>query len=113
MGDAVTILAIVVLNGLLGFIQEWKAEKAIETLKRMLELHCQVVRDGREQNIDAKNLVPRDIVPIDVGDRIPADLRLTEAINLKTDESTLIRESISINKGTAPVLSDSPLVEQT
>ncbi|MBN1155637.1 calcium-transporting P-type ATPase, PMR1-type [candidate division KSB1 bacterium] len=101
--DAITIMVIVVLNGLLGFIQEWRAEKALESLKQMLALRCQVVRNGSPQTIDSKKLVPGDIVLLDVGDRVPADLRLIETVNLRIDESSLTGESISSHKDTAPL----------
>jgi P-type Ca2+ transporter type 2C len=96
--DAIVILVIVVLNGILGFFQEWKAETAIQALKRMLEPKCNVVRDGMEQNVEAKTLVPGDIVVLKIGDHVPADLCLLEAFNLKTDESPLTGESESVNK---------------
>lgn len=70
VGDAVTILVIVELNGILGFVQEWKAERAIEALQQMLEPHCKVIRKGREQTIDARELVPGDIVVLATGDRV-------------------------------------------
>ncbi len=113
LGDAVTIMVIVILNGILGFVQEWKAEKAIEALQRMLEPHCRVVREGREQVIDSRELVVGDMVLLDIGDRVPADLRLAEAINLKIDESALTGESGSVAKDSAPVGKDAPLAEQT
>ena len=113
LGDALTILVIVVLNGILGFVQEWKAENAIEALQRMLEPRCKVVRDGREQVIDSKELVSGDIVLLEIGDRVPADLRLAMAINLKIDESSLTGESGSVNKDSEPVKKDAPLAEQS
>ena len=113
MADAVTILVIVVLNGVLGFVQEWKAERAIEALQRMLAPRCTVVRDGQEQAIDAKELAPGDIVLLEIGDRIPGDLRLVEAFDLKVDESSLTGESESVHKGIAPVDQDAPLAERT
>ncbi len=109
VGDAVTILAIVVLNGILGFVQEWKAEQALAALQRMLAPRCTVVRDGREQEIDARDLVPGDIVLLEIGDRVPADLRLLEAINLKVDESALTGESLPAVKDVNPVAADAPL----
>ncbi len=109
IGDAITIFAIIVLNGILGFVQEWKAEKALEALARMLAPECKVLRDGRQQTIEARLLVPGDIVILEIGDRVPADLRLLEAVNLKADESTLTGESASVHKDTAPVAADAPL----
>lgn len=112
IGDAVTILAIVLLNGLLGFVQEWKAEKAMEALQRMLTPHCRVIRGGEETEIDARDLVPGDIVALAICDRIPADIRLLEATNLKTDESTLTGESVPVNKSIDAVEADTPLAER-
>jgi len=111
-GDALTILIIVILNGILGFVQEWKAENAIEALQRMLEPRCKVVRDGREQVIDSRNLAPGDIVMLEIGDRVPADLRLAEALNVTVDESALTGESGSVGKHANPDPADAPLAEQ-
>jgi Ca2+-transporting ATPase len=85
VADAVTILAIVVLNGLLGFVQEWKAERGIEALQQMLEPRCNALRDNEVRTIDAHDLVPGDVVVLELGDRVPADIRLVEALNLRTD----------------------------
>ena len=112
VGDTVTILAIVVLNGILGFVQEYKAEKAIEALQKMLSPQCRVLRDGSEIEIDASLLVPGDIVLLEIGDRVPADLRLVEAVNLKVDESALTGESVSIAKGIKSVPEKAPLAER-
>jgi len=112
IGDAITILAIVILNGILGFVQEYKAEKAIEALQQMLSPVCKVLRDGKEKEIDASHLVPGDIVLLEIGDRVPADLRLIEAINLKIDESALTGESASINKTDKVISKAVPLAEQ-
>jgi len=111
--DAIAILVILLFNGVLGFIQEWKAETAIQALKRMLEPKCHVVRDGIEQKIDAKNLVPGDVVVLKIGDHVPADLRLLETINLLMDESSLTGESESTEKGTGANELASPLAERT
>ncbi|OQY19119.1 MAG: ATPase, partial [Desulfobacteraceae bacterium 4572_35.1] len=113
MGDAITILVIVVLNGLLGFVQEWKAENAIEALQQMLEPKCSVIRDGREQIVDSKYLVPGDVVVLTIGDRIPADIRLVETLNMKVDESSLTGESDSVEKNTATVDNNTPLAQQS
>jgi len=110
--DALTIMVIVVLNAILGFIQEWKAEKAIEALQQMLAPHCKVVRDGREQKIVAKGLVPGDIVVLETGDRAPCDLRLFDALELRMDESSLTGESESVAKQTEAVDKNAPLAEQ-
>ena len=109
MTDAVTIMVIVVLNGVLGFVQEWKAEKAIEALQRMLAPQCKVVRDGHEQTIDAEELVQGDMVMLEIGDRIPGDLRLVEALDLRVDESSLTGESESVGKGIDPADKEAPI----
>ena len=111
-GDAVTILAIVVLNGVLGFVQEWKAERALEALRHMLSPRCRVVRDGGESEIDAAKLVQGDLVRLEIGDRVPADLRLTEALNLKADEAALTGESAPRAKTTGAAPEDAPLAER-
>lgn len=110
--DAITILTIVVLNGLLGFIQEWKAERALAALKAMLSPKCRVVRDGDEQTIAAAELVPGDLVLLEAGDRVPADLRLVEMRELKVDESSLTGESISVGKQVTEVAEETPLAER-
>ncbi len=112
IADTITILAIIILNGILGFIQEWKAERAMEALQRMLSLRCHVVRGGREKEIDAVTLVPGDMVLLSTGDRIPADVRLVEAINLKVDESVLTGESVSSYKDTKALDKNTPLAER-
>ena len=111
--DALTILAIVVLNGVLGFVQEWKAEKAIAALQNMLSPKCKVIRNNSAQEISAEELVPGDIVLLEIGDRVPADLRLIEALNLKTDESALTGESVSVQKSTNPVNMEAELAARS
>ncbi len=111
--DALTILAIVVLNGILGFVQEFKAEKAIEALQKMLSPKCRVIRDGQKTEINSSNLVVGDIVILEIGDVVPADLRLIESVNLKADESALTGESVSVNKNSVPISEDAPLQNRT
>ncbi|MFC1712921.1 cation-translocating P-type ATPase [Candidatus Poribacteria bacterium] len=111
--DAITILIIVILNGALGFVQEWRAERAMEALQRMLAPRCVVIRDGHAQDIDAKELIPGDVVVLEVGDRVPADLRLVEALNLRVDESTLTGESVPVSKGIESVDPETPLAERS
>ena len=86
VGDALTILAIVILNGILGFMQEFRAERAMEALQSMLSPRCRVHRQGHKLEIDAAALVPGDIVSLEIGDSVPADLRIIEALNMKVDE---------------------------
>ncbi|RMG95937.1 MAG: HAD family hydrolase [Deltaproteobacteria bacterium] len=110
--DAGTILGIVVLNGILGFAQEWKAERELAALARMLAPRCTVIRDGQVSTIDAAELVPGDVVSIEIGDRIPADLRLVDARNVQIDESALTGESLPVDKHVSAVAEDAPLAER-
>ena len=110
--DAAAILAIVLLNALLGFTQEWKAERALAALRRMLTLKSAVIRDGQQTVVEASEIVPGDIVAITVGDRVPADLRLVDAVNLQLDESTLTGESAPVEKQDRPVVPEAPLPDQ-
>lgn len=96
--EAFAIIIIVLLAGILGFIQEFQAEKAIDSLKKMAAHTATVIRDGSEKIIPAEDLVQGDIVLIKAGDQIPADLRLIDVTNLKTDEASLTGESTAVNK---------------
>jgi len=96
--DALTIGAIVVLNSVVGFVQEYRSEKAIEAMKKLTAPKARVLRDGGEVLIPAKEVVPGDIVVLEEGDRIPADGRIIEAVNLKTNEAVLTGESTPVNK---------------
>jgi len=110
--DALVILAIVIAVSFLGFFQEYRAERALEALKKMAALTATVMREGVETEIPAKELVPGDIVVLSVGDKVPADLRLIEAVNLRIDEAALTGESIPSEKGIDPVPEDSPLADR-
>ncbi|WP_283807960.1 HAD-IC family P-type ATPase [Bradyrhizobium macuxiense] len=96
--DAAIILAVVVLNALLGFIQEGKAEKALDSIRNMLSADARAVRGGETRMIPAEQLVPGDIVLLESGDKIPADLRLLETKNLRTEEAALTGESVPAEK---------------
>jgi len=96
--DAGVIFIIVVLNTILGFWQEFKAENAMAALKKMTVPNVRVLRDGQEQQISAKDLVPGDILLIESGNVVPADARLIEAVNLKVQEAALTGESESVDK---------------
>ncbi|EMI53242.1 cation-transporting ATPase, E1-E2 family, partial [Rhodopirellula sallentina SM41] len=111
--DAVTIFAIVILNGALGFVQEWKAERSLVALREMLTPTCRVIRDGNEQTVDANTLVPGDIVLFESGDRIAADLRIAESSHLRVDESALTGESVSVSKSSATIDHDVALAERS
>ncbi|MFH1316859.1 MAG: calcium-translocating P-type ATPase, SERCA-type [Candidatus Woesearchaeota archaeon] len=96
--DAILILIIIIINAILGYFQEYNAEKAIEALKKMASLKATVIRGGKEQKIDSVDLVPGDIILIETGAKVPADARLTEAYNLQTLESALTGESTPVEK---------------
>ena len=96
--DGIAILAIVVINAIIGFIQEYKAENAVKALKKMVIPTAIVIRDGQEQEIDIREIVPDDIVILNEGDKIPADLKILEAYSLKIDESMLTGESVPVTK---------------
>jgi magnesium-transporting ATPase (P-type) len=104
--DTGVILAVVVINGVIGFIQEGKAEQALEGIRRMLSLHAHARRDGEWVEIEADDLVPGDLVRLRSGDRVPADLRLVDAVNLRVEESALTGESVPTEKNTAPSARD-------
>ncbi|SMX44174.1 cation-translocating P-type ATPase [Actibacterium lipolyticum] len=96
--DAIGIMLVVLINGVLGFVQEWRAETALAALQNMLSTAARVLRDGREQMIDTREIVPGDVVLLEAGDRVPADLKLSEAVQLKVDESVLTGESFPVDK---------------
>ncbi len=98
--DAGIILAILILNAVLGFVQEFKAEKTIRELSKLTSPHAIVIRDNKKQIISAEELVPGDIIIIETGNYIPADARIIESFNLKVDESILTGESTSVDKNT-------------
>src|SRR5262245_56368788 len=97
------IFAVVVLNALLGFIQEGKAEKALDSIRNMLSAEARALRGGETRMIPAEQLVPGDIVLLESGDKIPADLRLVDAKNLRTEEAALTGESVPADKSTEAV----------
>ena len=96
--DASAIMAIVILNAVLGVIQESKAEQALAALKKMAAPNAQVIRDGMQQTIPARELAPGDIVLLEAGNYVPADMRLIESINLRVEEASLTGESAPVNK---------------
>ena len=101
--DASIILAVVIINGLLGFIQEGRAEKSLDSIRNMLSPEARTLRNGQTAMIAAEKLVPGDIVFLESGDKIPADLRLVEVKNLRTEEAALTGESVPSDKSTEPV----------
>lgn len=106
------ILFIILFISILGFVQEYKAERTMEALKKMVALEARVLRDGAVKKIPIRELVPGDIILIEAGDRIPADARLIEAINLETVESSLTGESHPVSKSTDVLGDETPIAEQ-
>jgi calcium-translocating P-type ATPase len=107
--DTGVILAVVLANAIIGFIQEGKAEAAMSAIRDMLAPRAAVLRDGQRQAVDGEALVPGDIVLLEAGDKVPADLRLLEARGLAAQEALLTGESVPVDKDIAPVAVDAPL----
>ena len=107
--DTFVILVVVVLNVAIGFVQEGKAEKALQAIRHLLAPHAVVLRDGRQQDIDAADLVPGDVVLLASGDSLPADVRLLQARNLRIDEAALTGESVPVDKQVEAVADDAPI----
>ncbi len=111
--DTIVILAVVVINAVIGFVQEGKAEDALEGIRTMLSLDAQARRDGSWRTVPAEELVPGDVVRLSAGDRVPADVRLMSASNLRVEESALTGESVPVDKSTDPVGPDAGLGDRT
>lgn len=112
--EAIVIIAIVVLNTVLGVIQEQRAEQALSALQKMAAPEAQVIRDGHRQTVLASRLVPGDVVLLETGNYIPADIRLLETVNLRIDESALTGESVPVQKDSSDQLQpDAPIGDQT
>jgi len=110
--DAVVILAVVAINAVIGFVQEGKAEQAMAAIGKMLAADARVLEDGRWQTRPAESLVPDDVVQIQAGDQVPADLRLIEAHGLRTDQAALTGESVPVGKSTDPDADDTDLADR-
>ena len=98
--DAIAIIAIVLLNAIIGVVQEYRAERAVRSLRQLVAVQAKVYRDGRLQTLASAMLVPGDRVLLESGDAVPADLRLWQAAHLRIDESTLTGESVPVDKTT-------------
>ena len=96
--DAIIILSILIVNAIIGVFQEAKAEKSLDALEKLSAPHCKVIRDGETKIIESRDLVVGDIVVIETGDHVPADLRLIESVNLKIQEAALMGESVPVEK---------------
>lgn len=110
--EAVAIIAVLVINALVGFAMEWQAGRALDALRRQSRMSARVRRDGHEVMLDAEEIVPGDIIILNSGDRIPADARLIEAASLRTEESALTGESVTVEKTVAPVSENALLAER-
>jgi magnesium-transporting ATPase (P-type) len=111
--DTVLILLVVIINAIIGYIQEGRAEDALRSLREMIAPAASVIRDGRRMAIDSAELVAGDIVVLEPGDRVPADCRLIRARNLNIDEAILTGESMAVEKNVAPAGRDAVLGERT
>ncbi|PTL37830.1 cation-transporting P-type ATPase [Alkalicoccus saliphilus] len=110
--DTVVILLVAFINAAIGYMQENKAEKALQGIRNMLSLEAVTVRDGVRQNVSASELVPGDVVLLNAGDKVPADLRIVESSNLAAEEAALTGESTSSEKKTSPLPEDTVLGDQ-
>lgn len=111
--DSMIIFGVTIVNALIGFIQEGKAEKSLDSIKNMLAPKAVVIRDGKRINIPAQDLVPGDVVALKAGDKVPADLRLFETRDLQIDESALTGESVPVSKNTYEVDDDASLGDRS
>jgi len=111
--DAIVIGIIVLLVAIAGFVQEYRAEKALEALKKLTAPKARVIRDEKEEIIRAREVVPGDVLLIESGDSMPADARLIEAVELKTDEAVLTGESTPVKKSLGALKPDTPIAERS
>ena len=110
--DMIAIMLVVVLNGILGFVQEWRAETALESLRQMLSPQAMVIRDGAEAMIPADEIVPGDLIILNAGDRVPADAELAGLADVEIDESVLTGESVPVSRAAGePVYAGTSLVQ--
>jgi len=110
--DSILILLILILNAVIGFLQEYSAQKSLQALKRLTTTKATVLRDGQALVIDAADLVIGDVILLKAGDRVPADARIIEAICLKTDEATLTGESLPVDKDNNIFSQDMPMADR-
>ena len=113
MTDGLVVLAVVVINAIIGFIQEFKAGRAIEALSEMVPQNATVIREGRNVMVPAVELVPGDVVLLAAGDSVPADMRLLSLKNLQVEEAALTGESVPVEKTLAPAVAEAVLGDRT
>ena len=111
--DAIIILSILIVNAIIGVFQEAKAENALDALEKLSAPHCKVVRNGKHEVIESRELVVGDIVEIETGDSVPADLRLIESVNLKIQEAALTGESLPVDKTTDTIANEVAIGDRT
>ncbi len=111
--DASVIVLVIIVNTVIGYIQEGKAEKALEAIQNMVAPRASIMRDGERITIDAENIVPGDIVLLEAGDRIPADIRLLHAKSLRIEEAALTGESVPVEKSLEAIEASTQLAEQS
>ena len=107
--DAAVIIVVVIVNAVVGFVQEGRAERALDAIRDMIAPHATVLRGGERHVVDAREIVPGDIVAVEAGDKVPADLRIVRARRLLADEAILTGESVSTEKQEDPVAADAPV----
>ena len=111
--DVYVILAIIIINAIIGFVQEYKAEGALIALKNLLVPQCKVIRNGGLQTVNSRELVPGDIIALEEGDNIPADARVIYAKNARTSEASLTGESVPVSKTSDSLFGEIPLAEKS
>ncbi|WEL21440.1 HAD-IC family P-type ATPase [Halorhabdus sp. BNX81] len=111
--EGISVVAVLVINGLVGFVTEMRARNSMESLQEMTQIETRVRRDGEDQEIPAEELVPGDVVILEAGDIVPADLRVIEPSRLQADESALTGESVPVGKTSEPLDADVPLAERS
>lgn len=111
--DAAVIFGVVFINAVVGFVQEGKAEKALDAIRDMIAPHATVIRDGHPRTIDARHIVPGDLVQVEAGDKVPADVRLVRASSLLVNESVLTGESVPAEKQPLAVPVQAPIAERS
>ena len=110
--DTILIALIVVANGVIGFVQKWRAERAVAALKSLTQPHARVRRDGRIHDIAAEDVVPGDVIELKAGDFVPADARLLSAADLEIDEASLTGESLPAEKSPPRIEAAAPLPDR-